>query len=387
MIIDQLRKAIRPERLLDTAVQLINIPSPTRSASDAANCLEDILRNDGLEVERPLAGWPESPAVVTRLESGRPGPTLQYNGHLDTVHLPFAPARIEDGMLYGSGSADMKGGLAAAVEALRALRDTNLLPSGAILLTAHDLHEAPWGDGSQVRGLIEAGYVGDGVLLPEYLYDQLPIVARGQVIFEVEISRSGVPVHEVLGGIDCPSVIAAGSELVQRLRQLDEQLALKTHPQAGRESVFVGQMHAGEIFNQSPTSCQLSGTRRWLPGTNVEDVRQQLQAIFSEIEEPFGVQVNGQINTSGLSYEFSPDIPLVTSCQHAYHAATGSDLPLGTKPFADDGNQFVNLAGVPAITHGPDGRGAHTVNEEVAVDELMRVALVYALTAVEFCAV
>ena len=50
------------------------------------------------------------------------GPTLQFDGHLDTVHLPFVPPCVENNTLYGSSSADMKGGIAAALEALRVLR-------------------------------------------------------------------------------------------------------------------------------------------------------------------------------------------------------------------------------------------------------------------------
>ena len=59
--------------------------------------------------------------------SGKPGRTLQFDGHLDTVHLPFIPPKVIDGQLTGSGASDMKAGLAAAVEALYVLRDTNSL--------------------------------------------------------------------------------------------------------------------------------------------------------------------------------------------------------------------------------------------------------------------
>ena len=75
----------------------------------------------------------------------------------------------------------------------------------------------------------------------------------------------------------------------------------------------------------------------------------------------------------------------VVAVQSAYGSVTRSKLPLGTQPFVDEGNSLVNLGGVTAITHGPGGKGAHTLNEEVPVHELERVALVYALSAIEFC--
>ncbi|MFP6643549.1 MAG: M20/M25/M40 family metallo-hydrolase, partial [Candidatus Latescibacterota bacterium] len=111
------------------------MPSPTRSAGPVADRLAQLLADDGFPVERPDADWPESPAVVTRLSSGRKGRTLQFNGHLDTVHLPYEAPSVIDGVLGGSGAADMKGGLSSAIEAMRALRDAELLPGGGILLT------------------------------------------------------------------------------------------------------------------------------------------------------------------------------------------------------------------------------------------------------------
>ena len=383
--IDKIRRAIQPERLLDTAVQLIEVPSPTRSAGAVADRLEQILRGDGFDVERPEAGWPDAPAVVTRLDSGIEGRTLQFDGHLDTVHLPFVPPRVEDGVLYGSGVSDLKGGIAAAVEAMRALRETSAMPAGAVLLTAHELHEIPWGDGSHVNGLIDAGYVGDGVLLPEYLYDRLPVIGRGLAVLEVELTRPGVPVHEVLGGIDQPSVIVAGAELIRRFSELDASLSKLSHPLAGRESIFVGQVAAGEIFNQAPTKFELSGTRRWLPGARAEEVEQQYRDILSDVAHQFGVQIEGRFQLARDAYEIDQTDPLVGAFQAAHRAATGHELPVGAKPFVDDGNAFVRLGGVTAITHGPDAKGAHTLNEEVPVDELVRVAIVYALTATLFC--
>ena len=147
-LVNRIRSAIRTDRLIDNAVRLVEVPSPTRSAANVADRLEQILGERGFAVERPEAGWAEAPAVVARYETGRPGKTLQFNGHLDTVHLPFVPPRVEDGLLYGSGASDMKGGIAAMIEAMHVLKETQALPAGGILLTAHDLHESPWGDGS-----------------------------------------------------------------------------------------------------------------------------------------------------------------------------------------------------------------------------------------------
>jgi acetylornithine deacetylase/succinyl-diaminopimelate desuccinylase-like protein len=69
-----------------------------------------------------------------------------------------------------------------------------------------------------------------------------------------------------------------------------------------------------------------------------------------------------------------------------YTATAGRPLPVGPKPFVDDGNTFWAFARVPAITHGPRAGGAHTLDEWVSIDDLVRVAQVYALTAQTYCA-
>jgi len=385
--VDAVCDGVDRDRLLRTAVELVDIPSPTRSAAQVADHLANRLTDAGFEVSRAEAGWPESPAVIARMSTGRPGRTLQFNGHLDTVHLPFVPARVAEGKLHGSGASDMKGGLAAAVEAMCVLRDLDVLPGGGVLLTAHDLHEAPWGDGSQVEGLIDEGFIGDGVLLPEYLCDRLPVVGRGLALFETSVKRDGQPVHEVLGGSDQPSVIHAGAELLRQLRQLDQQLAEKTHPLAGRESLFVGQVHSGEIFNQAPVELALEGTRRWLPGTSFGEAETQFNEILQQVSDAENVQVEGGLQLTRDAFEIAREDPLVTSFQAAHGRVTNKVLPLGAKPFVDDGNCFVQRGGIPAITHGPNAVGAHTVDEVVPVDELVRVARVYALTALAFCGV
>lgn len=384
-LIEKVRQAVNLERLVETAIALIEVPSPTRSAGQVADRLAGLLATDGFQVERVVADWPEAPAVVVRFDTGQPGHTLQFDGHLDTVHLPFVPPRHENGFLYGSGASDMKGGIAAFVEALRALRETNSLAAGSILLTAHDHHEGPWGDRRQLRALIEAGYKGDAVLLPEYLADRLPIAGRGLAIFGITIKRTGEPVHEVLRPANLPDVLGAGAELIMRFRELQTQLKDIRTPYAGHDSIFVGQIQSGEIYNQAPTECRLNGTRRWVTPGAVEGVQAEFDQILADLARKSDTQIEAAFQVQGDAFQVDPSDPLVNAFQAAYAAITGNPLALGAKPFVDDGNTFVVLGGIPALTHGPAATGAHTLHERVAVEELVRVAQVYALTAVGYC--
>lgn len=377
--------AVRRDRLVQTALTILREPSPTCQAGAAADALAGLLQREGLTVQRVDGGHPDAPAVVASLDSGRPGKCLQFDGHLDTVHLLFVPPEVADDRLTGSGACDMKGGIAAAVEALLALRDSGALTSGSVLFTAHDLHEAPWGDGRQLENLIREGYVGDGVLLPEYYNASIPLAGRGGLIWTAQVSRPGPAIHEVCRPAE-PSVIAAAAELVKRLGELDLRLSALTHPLAGVESVFVGQIHAGTIYNEYAHDCLVQGTRRWLPGHARAEVETELRELAAGVERDTGATIELELRPIRDAFHMAAENPLIDAFQAAFREQNGAPLPTGGKPFVDDANAFSALAGVPAITHGANSSGAHTTSEWASIADLVRVARLYANTAIHFCA-
>jgi len=385
LILQDVRRRVQPQRLLGLARKLVAIPSPTGHAGKVLDALAAFLEGEGFVVNRPSAGHPGAPAVVARLVAELPGRTLQWDGHLDTVHLPFVPDRVDGNRLCGSGASDMKAGLAAAVEALLTLRDGGLLSAGCVLLTAHDLHEAPWGDGRQFDQLIVDGVVGDAVMIPEPLCDTLPTVGRGQACWKVAFRRPGPPVHEVMRSRDEPEVITAGARLVSQLTELEQSLRLKSGPMGLSPSIFVGLIRSGEIYNQFPQECLLEGTRRWLPGSTCEDVEREFRGIVAACCKETNATTEIEFRQVRDAFFLDTDHAIVSDFQESLRDVTGSPLPLGAKPFVDDGNSVWGLKHAPAITHGPRAGGQHTVEEWVDIDDLTRVALVYALTAIRFC--
>jgi acetylornithine deacetylase/succinyl-diaminopimelate desuccinylase-like protein len=377
--------SVQRERVLDTAIKLIEVPSRTGEAGAVCDRLAELLSTDEFAVQRPAAGHPAAPAVVVRYDSGKPGKTIQLNGHLDTVHLPFVPPKVEGSRLQGSGASDMKGGIAAMVEALRAIRDADALRAGSVLLTAHDLHEAPWGFGQQLDQLIRDGVHGDAVLLPEPLSAHLPVIGRGSATWKIHIRRLGPPVHEVMRPVHEPNVVAAGADLVARLMRLAETLARRSHSLAGSESLFIGQIHSGEIYNQYPQECWLEGTRRWLPDTDPAKVEAEFRDLLARFQADWRVEVDVQYSLIRNAFRLDRNHPLIPAFQTSYAELSGEPLPEGPKAFVDDGNSFWRLANVPAITHGPNAGGQHTVHEWVEIEDLVRVATLYALTAIRYC--
>jgi succinyl-diaminopimelate desuccinylase len=202
----------------------------------------------------------------------------------------------------------------------------------------------------------------------------------------IRVRRAGEAVHEVFRPAGLPDVIAAGCEVVRRLKALDAELALRPHPLAGAASAFVGKIESGEIYNQAPVECRIEGSRRWLPGEAASEVEAGFREILREVAGATGTEIEGEFLLQRDAFAVAENDPLVETFQEACAAVSGRRLPVGAKPFVDDGNTLAARAGIPAITHGPNARGAHTLEERVPVAELARVARTYAVTALAFCA-
>ena len=137
--------------------------------------------------------------------------------------------------------------------------------------------------------------------------------------------------------------------------------------------------------HQAPLQCTINGTRRWVTPGQTEAVKAELRQLLDDLAQSSGTQIEADFEVPGDAFRIDEHDPLVVAFQAAYGAITGGPLVLGNKPFVDDGNVFIGLAGIPALTHGPNATGAHTLNEAAPIAELVRVAQVYALTAIGYC--
>src|SRR5438067_1249564 len=135
LAVDLVQK-IDPERIKELTLELVRTPSPPGEERAVAERYAAYLRTIGLRVELDEE-FPSSPSVVGRLPGTGAGPTLQIDGHTDTILLPGPEPRFESGYIYGRGAEDMKGALAAMAEAARVVTETGVKLRGSLLLTAH----------------------------------------------------------------------------------------------------------------------------------------------------------------------------------------------------------------------------------------------------------
>jgi acetylornithine deacetylase/succinyl-diaminopimelate desuccinylase-like protein len=328
----------------------------------AAAFVADWCRTAGLEVE--IVGG-DRPSVIARRRGSGGGRSLLLNGHLDTVGVagmaaPFEP-RVADGRLYGRGSYDMKGALAAVLVA--AARVDGL--RGDVIVTAVADEELASVGTEETLELVRA----DAAIVAEPTELQVAVAHRGFVGFEIE--TAGVAAHGSRPDLGEDAIVKMGPILVA-LEALDTRLQRgQRHPLAGTGAIHASVIEGGQEMSSFPARCILLGERRTIPGETRADVEREL------LELADGATV--RIVASRDPFEASVEHPFVDLVRRA----AGVEDVVGA-PFWTDA-ALVADAGIPTVLFGPVGAGAHAEVEWVDLASLERLCVVVVEVAGEWC--
>jgi acetylornithine deacetylase/succinyl-diaminopimelate desuccinylase-like protein len=365
------------ERLRDLTLELVEIASPTGDTAEVARRYAQRLEEIGMEVEVLDEVFPATPIVIGRLRGGEPGPSVVLNGHLDTVPIPHEPARFANGIVYGRGSADMKGAVACAAEAARVLKASGPFP-GELVIVAVGLHEAPGGRGEDLTWLLrEHGFRSDFAVVCELSGDSFVAAHMGQATVEITISRPGIVTHELKTAAGTPHPITAAGRVIDAIALRNAELAATEHPLVGAETYFLGEVHGGDFYNRFPTECRLIGTRRWAPGNTLAAVEVEFRDLLEPIAAETGCSTDLDLRLVRAAYSIDPEHALALALRAGYADVTGTELPLTGIKVVADGAVFQGEAAIPTVYHGPAGSGAHADVEFMPVAELVRATQVY----------
>jgi acetylornithine deacetylase len=345
----------------------------------AASLLARVLADWGFEVELQEVA-PDRPNVIART-GRRGGRVLMFNGHLDIVgtegmvHEPFDPA-LRDGRIYGRGSADMKGGIAAmCAAAARAASATN-----AELVIAAVIDEENESLGT--RALVDRGIRTDAAIVTEPTQLSIMPAHRGFVWLEIELR--GRAAHGSRYDIGVDAIRHAGL-LLAELDALEEKvLVTRTHPLLGRASLHASLVHGGIGMSTYPDHCLLSIERRTVPGESTAAVVDEVREAFARVaarRPAFDASVR-VITAQGPS-DVPPDAEVVQSLARAIE---GEGMPVaieGMSAWTDAA--ILNEAGIPSICFGPgDIKLAHAAEEWVPVAEIEQATAVLTRMALDF---
>jgi acetylornithine deacetylase/succinyl-diaminopimelate desuccinylase family protein len=346
----------------------------------------EFLGELGLEVETPEV-FPGRPNVVGRLRGGG-HPVLAFNTHMDTVpegngwsREPFG-GEIVEGRLYGRGSVDAKGPLAAFLAAIEALVRSDTRLSGDILMTAVADEESC---STGARQLVP-GIRADLALVGEPTRLRVGIAHRGSLRPVIVVTGRTAHSSRPQEGVNA---VYQAMPVIEALRAYAQGLDLRPpHPLCGTPSAAVTLLSAGVKENVIPGRCEITLDRRMIPGESEPAALAEVRAVLEQVRAGHpGLQVDIErtIPTTGSPSEIDLHHPLVAIALDAAAKALGRPSEVHGMTGACDMTHF-RAAGIPCVVLGPgDESQAHQPDENIDVAELNRGALAYALTAIAVC--
>ena len=332
--------------------------------AEVAEIVRRALVDAGLDVVVQEVA-PGRPNVIGVLEGRAPGPTVMLCGHIDTVGVegmvdPFVP-RVEAGRLYGRGSQDMKGGVAAMVAAAALLRDGW---SRGRLVIAAVADEEYMSLGAEA---VAREWVADAAIVTEPTDLTMAIGHKGFVWLEVETRGRAAHGSRPAEGRDA---IAHMGRVLVALEALDRDLQSRAPaPFQGTGSLHASIIRGGRELSVYPDHCVLEIERRTVSGEDAETARAEVAAILRSIsaaDPAFDGRV--RIQAGRPAHCLDAAHPLAQALAASLDAAGRDSQPGGMSFWTDAA--ILSAAGTPSLLFGPGGAGLHSVEEYVNVDDV-----------------
>ncbi len=346
-----------------------------------ADFTETWLAGHGFETTR-LEATPWRPSIVAVAPGTGGGKALMFNGHLDTVTLagydgdPLDP-RIEDGKMYGRGTFDMKGGIAAIM--IAAATAASQPRRGDIIVALVADEEFASAGTEEVLRLFTA----DAAIVAEPTHEDVVIAHRGFAWFDVTIH--GTAAHGSRPDLGIDAIAKAGRFLTGIDGLARTLLTGPSHPTLGTGNIHASLIKGGEELSSYPAECTISLERRTIPGENAATAEAELRTILDAAaaeDHEFRYTL-----TRGLErqpFEIPADSPIVQAVLSAGKEVSGKDLVLRGEQFWTDAALMLE-AGIPGLLFGVDGAGAHAATEWVDIDSLTRVTETLTRTTINYC--
>jgi acetylornithine deacetylase len=393
------------DRIERDLAALIAVPSITGDEFTIQDMVADLLADIGLQIERHVVPLAEAatdpefpgtevdrtalPLVAGRLVGSTPGPTLILCGHVDVVPpgdpetwtTPAFEPEIRDGSMFGRGACDMKGGLVAAIEAVRLVATDDL--SGEVILLAVPSEED---GGSGALAAIRAGYTADACIITEPSNMEVVVAHGGAITFTLGIPGKAAHASVRREGV---SALDNLSYLVEALKA-DEAARAAAEPRAEMRAIglpyptIIGQVQGGNWASTVMDHVEAHGRYGVTLDQNCDgaavDLRHAVAAAAAEHEflgdNPPSVAVwGGRFDSSSIA----GDDPLPTSLRAAAHTV-GAHVPqpIGA-PYGADMRLFINQGNTPTVMYGPgDVKVAHAADENVPIAQVVECAEVLA---------
>jgi succinyl-diaminopimelate desuccinylase len=351
----------------------VDTSNPPGAELAAATRIANYLEQHG--VSSDVIPLDDDRANLVACVPGGPGRKLALAGHLDTVPARAAEWSVDpwlgtsrDGRLYGRGSCDMKGAVAAMAHAIGALA-SGPPPPGDVLLVLTAGEEV---DSCGATAVGTQGVLGDldGIVVGEPTKMTVGVCHKGALW--VELGTQGTPAHgsQPEAGVNALRLMI---DYLEPFAEIEALVAGAGHPRPGRQTVSLNGMVGGTAPNVVPDACRAILDFRTVPGTSHE---QLLAALGGR-----GAGVDVRVVRDCPPVETPADAPLVRLARNA----TGSERPIRGLPYVTDASTFVRFTNADIVVIGPgDESQAHRVDEWIDEAEIRAAARLYEALARSF---
>ena len=402
------------KNLVRLCQDLIRFPTINPPGNDYQAIVEYIgnrLKNRGFTIEYVRAyGAPGDSAdyprynVIARYETGRQGPCVHFNSHIDVVETgdgwtkdPFA-ADLIDGKVYGRGACDMKGGLAASIIAAEALISSGIELKGAIEISGTADEES--GGLGGVAYLAEKGYFSkdrvDHVIIPEPLnVDRVCLGHRG--VWWAEIETYGRIAHGSMPFLGDCAVRHMGAVVAEFEDKLYPAMAARLTkmpvvPEGAKQSTLnINSIHGGQNEGVNglpspcvPDSCRMIIDRRFLVEEELPDVKNEVTVILDRLKtsrEGFKYEIRDMLEVIPSMTDIKS--PVVQETANAIKDVLGKEPDFICSPGTYDQKHIDRIGKLKdCIAYGPGILElAHQPDEYVEVEDMVNSAKVMAQAA------
>jgi acetylornithine deacetylase len=321
--------------------------------------------------------------VVGTLKGSGDGRSLMLNGHTDIVGVegmsdPFG-GEIREGRLYGRGSQDMKGSLAAMLGAAKAIIDNGIQLRGDLHLAfVVDEEMLSIGTADLVRCLQT-----DAAIVTEPTDLHVCRAHRGFIWYDVTTHGRAAHGSRYDEGIDA---IMHMGRFLTGLDELEKELRRRPpYPLTGPPSIHASLIEGGTEISVYPAQCRLTLERRTVPGERVEAATAELQAIIntlSAVDPTFKAEVNATFDRD--PFEVSEDAAIVQTLDAVVSRHVGAKQPHTGATFWTDA-ALLAAEGIETVLIGPSGAGLHSAVEWVDLQSVYDLSQILAETAVAYC--
>ena len=400
---------VSDERLVDTARELVDIPSPTGHELEMADHMRALFGELGLSI-----AWQEveqdRPNVVGTLAGEGGGRSLMFGGHMDTSYsgsephlrgIGFRPnAVVKEGRVWGLGISNMKGALACYLEAVRALIDSGLRLRGDVTIGAvvGEIEKTQWGEefrGRDYRGyaagsrhLVTHGVVPDMCVLGEPTEQRIVLGHYGAMWCRIGVA--GPFVHTAFSEGRLPeNSIVRGREVLDHLLDWIPEWEERASYRGLRGVVNVGAVRGGFPWrlSRTPGRTDLFLDVRVPPTMPMQDARRAFDELVRDVRRrhpDWGIDWDVYLTAPGA--EIEDDHPLVEAIDRGHSTVFGAPPERDAVRWFSDASALTRY-GVATVNYGTSSGLPGPEGENLDVEGLVRIAKVYALVAADVCGV